>query len=85
MGRQRAKWNKATKFKVAMEAYKADRSVSEIAEEYGVHVSQVHRWKIEVLHHLRARLKLAHSRRTPSFRMFHPSEALNGRFHSSRS
>ena len=49
MGRQRAKWNKATKFKVAMEAYKADRSVSEIAEEYGVHVSQVHRWKKELV------------------------------------
>jgi hypothetical protein len=45
----------------------------------------VHRWKIEVLHHLRARLKLAHSRRTPSFRMFQPSGVFNERSHSSRS
>lgn len=28
---------------VAMEAHKADRSVTEIAEKLGVHVTQVHR------------------------------------------
>ena len=49
MARQRAKWNKATKFKVAMEAYKVERSVAEIAQEYGVHPSQVHRWKKELM------------------------------------
>lgn len=49
MARRRTKWNKATKFKVAMEAYKADRSVAEISEEYGVHHSQVHRWKKELM------------------------------------
>lgn len=51
MGRQRTRWNKATKFKVAMEAYKADRSVTEIAEEYGIHSKQVHRWKKELMEH----------------------------------
>jgi len=51
MGRQRSKWNKATKFRVAMEAYKADRSVTEIAEEYGIHPTQVHRWKKELMEH----------------------------------
>jgi transposase-like protein len=45
------KWNKATKFKVALEAYKADRSVTEIAEEYGIHPTQVHRWKKELMEH----------------------------------
>ena len=51
MGRRRTKWNKATKFKVAMEAYKADRSVTEIAEEYGIHGTQVDRWKKELMEH----------------------------------
>lgn len=51
MGRRRTTWNKATKFKVAMEAYKADRTVTEIAEEYGVHPTQVHRWKKELMDH----------------------------------
>ena len=37
MRRHRTKWNKATKFTVALAAYKGDRSVTDIAEEYGVH------------------------------------------------
>lgn len=49
MAKQRTKWNKATKFKVALEVYKGERSVPDIAEEYGVHVTQVHRWKKELM------------------------------------
>lgn len=49
MARQRTRWNKATKFKVTMEAYKAERSVTEVAQEYGVHPSQAHRWKKELM------------------------------------
>lgn len=49
MARQRTKWNKATKFKIAIEAYKGERSVTEIAEEYGIHPTQVHRWKAELM------------------------------------
>jgi transposase-like protein len=51
MARQRTKWNKATKFKIALEAYKGDRSVTDIAEEHGVHPTQVHRWKKELMEH----------------------------------
>jgi transposase-like protein len=51
MGQQRTKWNKATKFKVAMEAYKGERSVTEIAEEFGVNPTQIHRWKKELMEH----------------------------------
>ena len=51
MARQRTNWNKATKFKVALEAYKGDRSVAEIAEDFGVHPTQVHRWKKELMEH----------------------------------
>jgi transposase-like protein len=51
MARRRANWNKATKFKVALEAYKGEHSVTEIAEEYGVHPTQVHRWKKELMEH----------------------------------
>lgn len=34
-----------------MGAYKADRSVTEIAEEYGIHPTQVHRWNKELMEH----------------------------------
>lgn len=49
MGRQRTRWSKETKFKVAIEAYKGQRSVTEIASEYGVNPVQVHRWKKELM------------------------------------
>ena len=51
MARQRTNWNQATKFKIALEAYKGDRSVTDIAEEHGVHPTQVHRWKKELMEH----------------------------------
>ena len=51
MGRRLTTWNRATKFRVAMEAYEADRNVAEIAEEYGIHPTQAHRWKKELIDH----------------------------------
>ena len=34
---------------MALAALKGDRTSNEIASEYGVHVSQVHRWKKEAI------------------------------------
>lgn len=46
---QRKRRTKDFKFKVALEALKEDRQVSEIAEEYGVHPQQVRDWKQKLL------------------------------------
>ena len=48
MGR-RPKYTAQFKAKVAFEAAKGDRSISEIASEYGVHPQQVRAWKREFL------------------------------------
>jgi transposase len=37
------------KSKVALAAIKGDRTVNEIASEYGIHASQVNRWKKEAI------------------------------------
>ena len=48
MGR-RSKYTAQFKAKVAFEAAKGDRSINEIAAEYGVHPQQVRAWKREFL------------------------------------
>lgn len=46
---QRKRRTKNLKFKVAIEALKEDRQVSEIAEEYGISTQQVRDWKQKLL------------------------------------
>ena len=48
MGR-RPKYTAQFKARVALEAVKAEKSISEIASEYGVHSQQVRAWKKEFL------------------------------------
>jgi len=48
MGR-RSKYQAQFKARVAFEAAKGDRSISEIASEYGIHPQQVRAWKREFL------------------------------------
>ena len=48
MGR-RKRYTAQFKARVALEAVKADRSINEIASEYGVHPQQVRTWKREFL------------------------------------
>ena len=48
MGR-RSKYTAQFKARVALEAVKADKSINEIAAEYGVHPQQVRAWKREFL------------------------------------
>jgi transposase-like protein len=49
MAKKRTQWTKETKFRVALEAYKGDREITEIAAEYGVHPNQVRKWKKQLL------------------------------------
>jgi len=46
---QKKRRTKDLKFKVAIEALKEERQVSEIAEEYDVHPQQVRDWKQKLL------------------------------------
>ncbi len=48
MGRTRKKFSKEVKAKVAFEALKGDRTMAELSNEFGVHVSQITKWKKEL-------------------------------------
>lgn len=49
MTRQRRSFTPELKAKIALEALKGDRALSEIASEYGVHPNQVTTWKGQLL------------------------------------
>jgi transposase-like protein len=42
-------WSPEEKLQIVLEALKEDRLISDIASEYGVHHSAIHRWKNELL------------------------------------
>lgn len=46
---KRKKYGKNLKAKVAIAAIKGQKTTNEIASEFGVHVSQVNRWKKQAL------------------------------------
>ena len=46
---QRKQFSGEYKARVAVEALKEQRTVSELAQEYGVHPTQIHAWKKEAL------------------------------------
>jgi len=46
---KRKSYSKALKSKVAVAAIKGQKTVNEIASEFGVHVSKVNRWKKQVM------------------------------------
>jgi len=48
----RKQYNGRFKAQVALEAIKNQRTIGEIASEYGVHSSQIHKWKKHVLDEL---------------------------------
>ena len=45
----RNQYNGRFKSQVALEAIKNQRTIGEIAHEYGIHPSQIHKWKKHVL------------------------------------
>ena len=51
MGRK-AKYTAQFKARVALEAVKGDKTISQIASEYGVHPSQVRAWRKQLLEKL---------------------------------
>lgn len=46
---KRKRYGKALKSKVALAAIKGQKTVNEIASEFGIHTSQVNRWKKQAL------------------------------------
>lgn len=49
MSKKRMKRSKELKFKVALEAIKGDKQLSQIAAEYNVHPNQIVQWKKQLL------------------------------------
>ncbi len=52
MGSKRKRYDAAFKAKVALEAIKGERTISEIASNTGVHPNQISKWKKQVLEEL---------------------------------
>ncbi len=52
MGDIRKKYDAALKAKIALEAVKGDKTIREISSEYGVHSSQIMKWKKQLLEEL---------------------------------
>jgi len=52
MGDIRKKYDAALKARIALEAVKGDKTIREISSEYGVHSSQIMKWKKQLLEEL---------------------------------
>ena len=62
MAGQRRRFTGEFKAKVALEAIKGQRTVTEIAQHYGVHPNQVSDWKRQALEYVRGAFTDGHQR-----------------------
>ena len=49
MAKKRKRYSAEEKFRVALEAVKGEKTINEIASEYGIHPNQISNWKRELL------------------------------------
>ena len=52
MGRIRKSYSAAFKAKVALEAIKQEKTISQLSSEYGVHANQINQWRRRLLEEL---------------------------------
>ena len=52
MGRIRKSYSSAFKAKVALEAIKKEKTMSQLSSEYGVHANQINQWRKRLLEEL---------------------------------
>ena len=52
MGRTRKRFEASFKAKVALEALKQEKTISQLSSEYGVHPNQIQQWKKHLLSEL---------------------------------
>ena len=52
MGKTRKNYSSAFKAKVALEAVKKEKTISQLSSEYGVHANQINQWRKRLLEEL---------------------------------
>ena len=52
MGKIRKSYSSAFKAKVALEAIKKEKTISQLSSEYGVHANQINQWRKRLLEEL---------------------------------
>jgi len=52
MGKIRKSYSSALKAKVALEAIKKEKTISQLSSEYGVHANQINQWRKRLLEEL---------------------------------
>lgn len=52
MGNTRKRYNAALKARVALEAVKGEKTIAQLASEYGVHGNQIRKWRKQLLEEL---------------------------------